>query len=506
MSLPAEIRGPAWNGWGAELANTRYQPRTAASLAAADVPKLTLKWAFGFEGALAARTQPTIVAGRAVHRERARRRLRARRKDRLHALDVSRAGSGSYGDDRGALSCERCARRDTRCTLAMGGPMPTRSMPKPASLLWVRKARRASQRRHHRSARGVTRAASTCRHPQPEKRCAADGSTTGVARFVAACLRSMPRPGAVMWKSYSIPDRAEAACGEQGRRAVVWSRRRWHLGRTDDRCAPGRALRRNGQWLRRARAADDERRACLRTRDRAHPLGEADGARTTSGSGSVLPESPDQPELSRKAGAGLRLRHVAAHRANVAGARACWWCRRSRACCTPSTRTRTAASSGSIASAREARSVLSGVPRPTSATSTSATVDRCRQRQAGCTRSISTPANECGPRRRRPKLCAGGADERCFAAQGGAVTVIPGVVFSGGSDGGLRAYSTRDGSIVVAGRYQSRVPDRQRREGQRRDDRRRRSRRRGWHGCSSILATAASSVARETFCWRSRCE
>jgi glucose dehydrogenase len=46
------------------------------------------------------------------------------------------------------------------------------------------------------------------------------------------------------------------------------------------------------------------------------------------------------------------------------------------------------------------------------------------------------------------KLCAGGAEERCYAAQGGAVTVIPGVVFSGGSDGGLRAYSTRDGSIV----------------------------------------------------------
>jgi polyvinyl alcohol dehydrogenase (cytochrome) len=48
----------------------------------------------------------------------------------------------------------------------------------------------------------------------------------------------------------------------------------------------------------------------------------------------------------------------------------------------------------------------------------------------------------------QPRLCRGGAEERCFAAQGGAVTVIPGVVFSGGSDGGLRAYSTRDGAIV----------------------------------------------------------
>ena len=48
----------------------------------------------------------------------------------------------------------------------------------------------------------------------------------------------------------------------------------------------------------------------------------------------------------------------------------------------------------------------------------------------------------------QPTLCRGGAEERCFAAQGGAVTAIPGIVFSGGSDGGLRAYSARDGSIV----------------------------------------------------------
>jgi polyvinyl alcohol dehydrogenase (cytochrome) len=36
----------------------------------------------------------------------------------------------------------------------------------------------------------------------------------------------------------------------------------------------------------------------------------------------------------------------------------------------------------------------------------------------------------------------------CFVAQSQAVTVIPGVVFSGAMDGHLRAYSTRDGSIV----------------------------------------------------------
>ena len=45
-----------------------------------------------------------------------------------------------------------------------------------------------------------------------------------------------------------------------------------------------------------------------------------------------------------------------------------------------------------------------------------------------------------------PPLCA--AVRGCRAAQGGAVTVIPGAVLSGSLDGGLRAYSTKDGSIV----------------------------------------------------------
>ena len=36
----------------------------------------------------------------------------------------------------------------------------------------------------------------------------------------------------------------------------------------------------------------------------------------------------------------------------------------------------------------------------------------------------------------------------CRASQGAAVTVIPGAVFSGSLDGGMRAYSTSDGKIL----------------------------------------------------------
>jgi polyvinyl alcohol dehydrogenase (cytochrome) len=56
--------GPSWNGWGNDLANTRFQPAAAARLAAADVPRLTLKWAFGFPHGMTNNAQPTVVSGR----------------------------------------------------------------------------------------------------------------------------------------------------------------------------------------------------------------------------------------------------------------------------------------------------------------------------------------------------------------------------------------------------------------------------------------------------------
>ena len=54
--------GSEWNGWGVDSANTRYQ-RTPG-LTAADTPKLKLKWAFGFPFGNSAYGQPSIVGGR----------------------------------------------------------------------------------------------------------------------------------------------------------------------------------------------------------------------------------------------------------------------------------------------------------------------------------------------------------------------------------------------------------------------------------------------------------
>lgn len=62
MTDPAA--SPMWNGWGNEGNNNRFQSAAAARLTANDVPRLKLKWAFGFPTGETTSSQPTIAAGR----------------------------------------------------------------------------------------------------------------------------------------------------------------------------------------------------------------------------------------------------------------------------------------------------------------------------------------------------------------------------------------------------------------------------------------------------------
>jgi len=52
-----------WNGWGATTENRREQSAVAAGLNVALLPRLKLKWAFGFPDATSAWAQPTVVGG-----------------------------------------------------------------------------------------------------------------------------------------------------------------------------------------------------------------------------------------------------------------------------------------------------------------------------------------------------------------------------------------------------------------------------------------------------------
>ena len=54
---------PAWSGWGGP-GNARFQPKGAAGLSASEVPRLKLKWAFGLPGGKSMYSQPSVAFGR----------------------------------------------------------------------------------------------------------------------------------------------------------------------------------------------------------------------------------------------------------------------------------------------------------------------------------------------------------------------------------------------------------------------------------------------------------
>jgi polyvinyl alcohol dehydrogenase (cytochrome) len=62
-SFDDPLARPHWNGWGVDVAQHRFQPAAMAELGADDVPRLKLKWAFGFPGATRAQAQPTLMGG-----------------------------------------------------------------------------------------------------------------------------------------------------------------------------------------------------------------------------------------------------------------------------------------------------------------------------------------------------------------------------------------------------------------------------------------------------------
>jgi polyvinyl alcohol dehydrogenase (cytochrome) len=61
---PAIANLNGWNGWSADLINSRMQTAKEAGIGVGDVPKLKVKWAFGFPNAASVFSQPTVVNGR----------------------------------------------------------------------------------------------------------------------------------------------------------------------------------------------------------------------------------------------------------------------------------------------------------------------------------------------------------------------------------------------------------------------------------------------------------
>lgn len=62
--MAAIDKGPRWIGWGNGVENTRFQSKQQGKVTAADLPRLKLKWAFGYANVSSARAQPVVVGNR----------------------------------------------------------------------------------------------------------------------------------------------------------------------------------------------------------------------------------------------------------------------------------------------------------------------------------------------------------------------------------------------------------------------------------------------------------
>ncbi len=63
-ALADPLSAPNWLAWSPTVRNAHFQPADQARISAAQVPRLALKWAFGFADATSAWAQPTIAGGR----------------------------------------------------------------------------------------------------------------------------------------------------------------------------------------------------------------------------------------------------------------------------------------------------------------------------------------------------------------------------------------------------------------------------------------------------------
>ena len=159
--------------------------------------------------------------------------------------------------------------------------------------------------------------------------------------------------------------------------------------------------------------------------------------------GGCKPENPDNPNCPAKLGPDYDFSVSPLLTEALEGPRSAHRSSRSRAWRTRSIPTRRARSSGSTGRAGQRARRPVGRGRPTASRRTSASV---AQTPGGMRAVNIDTGEEVWSKPAAEKLC--GTGRGCNAAQGGAVTVIPGVVLSSSADGGLRAYSTENGSIV----------------------------------------------------------
>jgi polyvinyl alcohol dehydrogenase (cytochrome) len=434
--LTSPDSGEHWNGWGAGVTNTRFQPAVQAKLAAADVPKLKLKWAFGIANVTQARSQPAVAGGRL---------FMASDSGVVYALDPKTGCTywtfKAQSNVRAAISVGPRAIyfADTKAN-AYAVDRET------GKQLWVRKvddhafakstgAPTLYDGRLYVTASGVGEETSATR---PDYEC---------CTFRGSVSALDASTGDVIWKAYTIPDapkpRGKSTTGKQlwgPSGAGVWSSPTIDTKRSLVYVATGNTYSDPPQktsdaviafdlktgrmkWTSQVTPKDTWVLGCVnRPGQPANPSCPEDVGPDFDFAASPvltsLPNGRDVIVIPQKSGVGYGLdpdkegEIVWQYRFGAGSAIGGVW--------------------GAAVDAQQAYFSAADYNTPAPGGLHAVRLDTGQ-------RVWYTPP-------KKPLLCAGASV--CSAAQSAALTVIPGVVFSGAADGGIRAYSTKDGSML----------------------------------------------------------
>jgi len=436
----APTSGPAWTSWGNDASNSRFAPQ--GGLTAADVPRLKLKWAFGFEGITTARVQPAMAGSKLFV---------ASDNAELNALDPKT----------GCVYWTFKAEFGVRSALTVG---PYRSAGQVGYAVFFGDQRANAyavdtitgkqiwKRKVDEYPSAAITGAPTIQDGKvfvPVQGLQEEGSggrgTTPCCRFRGSLTALNADTGAVIWKTYTVDEpklrgtnsRGQEAWGPAG--GSIWSSPTVDMKRRVVFVATGNAYADPVQPMTDAIVAMDIDTGKVKwsyqgtTND--NWLGGC-GARNGGNLGCPEVQGPDfdfsaSPVLATLTTAGNRQILVVPQKSGIAHALdpdtgdLVWKYRFGQG----------SGLGGQWGATTDGQNVYFGVG------------DGQSQNPGGI-RAVKLATGEeiwsvPGP---NPRLCAG--QPRCSSAQGGALTLIPGAVIAGSHDGGLRAYSTTDGTVL----------------------------------------------------------
>jgi polyvinyl alcohol dehydrogenase (cytochrome) len=441
-SQPAAL-GPAdlasgWNGWGVDARNTRYVPTRRSGLTQASVPDLKLKWAFGFAGVSSARAQPTVIGGRVFV---------ASDSGDVYSLDA-RTGCRHWtfhaqAGVRTAVSVAPYPDIDGTSGFAVyvadGGANVYAIDADSGRQLWTR---RVDDHTYAKSTGSVAVHDGRVYVPVAGVGEEGQGGTPSYAccTFRGSVTALDATTGAIVWKSYTLPalqPRGTSTAGVQlwgPAGAGVWAAPTVDAARGQLYVATGNGYAEPAQPTTDAVLAFDLNTGALRWSFQATP--------EDIWAGGCSPRNPDNPSCPATAGPDhdFSMSPILARRANgddiiivQQKSGMAYALEPDDGSLVWEYRTSDGGMGAQWGAAADDTQAYFGVNGP-------------RGAQGGMRAVTIETGKEVWSQPPEAPLCAG--ERGCSPAQSSAVTAIPGVVFSGSMDGGLRAYAVADGAIV----------------------------------------------------------